>query len=90
MKIFKNKFFIVSLLLITAATGAYFIFNKKSKVEYTTVKIERGNLIQTVSETGMVKANKEIDLNFTMNGKIANIFASIGDKVKKKSNFSRA
>ncbi|MFA6306840.1 MAG: efflux RND transporter periplasmic adaptor subunit [Patescibacteria group bacterium] len=83
MKIFKNKFFIIGLLIIIAATGAYFIFNKKPKIEYTTAKIERGNLIQTVSETGMVKANKEIDLNFTINGKIANIFAGVGDKVKK-------
>lgn len=83
MKIFKNKFFIISLLIIIAATGAYFVFGKKPKVEYTTAKVERGNLIQTVSETGMVKANKEIDLNFTMNGKIANISSAVGDKVKK-------
>jgi len=83
MKILKNRFFIVSLLLIIAAASVYFIFNKKSKIEYTTAKVERGNLIQTVSETGMVKANKEMNLNFTMNGKIADIFASVGDKVKK-------
>ncbi len=83
MKSFKNKFFIVSFILIIAVASAYFIFNKKPKVEYTTVKIEKGNLIQTVSETGMVKANKEINLNFTMNGKIANIFVDVGDKVKK-------
>lgn len=83
MKIFKSKFFIVVLLLIIAAASAYFIFNKKTKIEYTTAKVERGNLIQTVSETGMVKANKEMDLNFTMSGKIANIFAGVGNKVKK-------
>lgn len=83
MKIFKSKFFIISLLLIIAAVGAYFIFSRKPTITYTTVKIERGNLIQTVSETGMVKANKEVNLNFTISGKIANIFVSIGDKVKK-------
>jgi len=83
MKIFKRKFFIISLLLVAAVAGAYFIFNKKLTVEYTTVKVERGNLIQTVSETGMVKANKEMNLNFTVSGKIANIFVGVGDKVKK-------
>lgn len=82
MKIFKSKFFIIGLLLIVAAAGAYFIFNKKPKITYTTAKVEKGNLIQTVSETGMVKANKEMDLNFTMSGKIASIFAGVGDKVK--------
>ncbi|MDP2736552.1 MAG: efflux RND transporter periplasmic adaptor subunit [bacterium] len=81
MKFFK--FFILSLLLIIAAAGAYFILNKKPKIEYTTAKVERGSLIQTVSETGMVKANKEMNLNFTINGKILNIFANVGDKVKK-------
>jgi len=83
MKIFKNKFFIAVILLIIAVASAYFIFNKKTKIEYTTAKAERGKLIQTVSETGMVKANKEMNLNFTMNGKIAGIYAGIGDKVKK-------
>ncbi|MDD4271760.1 MAG: biotin/lipoyl-binding protein, partial [Patescibacteria group bacterium] len=83
MKIFKNKFFIVGLLLIIGFTAAYFIFNKKPKTAYTTAKVERGNLIQTVSETGMVKANKEMDLNFTLGGKITGIFVNVGDKVKK-------
>ncbi|MFA5359436.1 MAG: efflux RND transporter periplasmic adaptor subunit [Patescibacteria group bacterium] len=83
MKIIKNKFFIIGFILIIAVVGMYFVFNKKPKTTYTTVKVERGNLIQTVSETGMVKANKEMDLNFTINGKIANIFVKVGDKVKK-------
>jgi len=83
MKIFKFKFFVIVLVIIFASIGAYFILNKKPKIQYTTARVERGKLIQTVSETGMVKANKEMDLNFTMNGKILNVFANIGDKVKK-------
>jgi len=83
MKIIKNKFFIVGLILVVIIIGAFFVFNKKPKTTYTTVKVERANLVQTVSETGMVKANQEMDLNFTMSGKIANIFVKVGDKVKK-------
>jgi RND family efflux transporter MFP subunit len=83
MKIIKNKFFIIGFILIIAAVGMYFVFNKKTKTTYTTIKVERGNLIQTVSETGTVKANKEMDLNFNMSGKIANIFVKVGDQVKK-------
>jgi RND family efflux transporter MFP subunit len=83
MKISKSKFFVIILLLILVVGGAYFVFNKKPKVEYTTAKVVRGNLIQMVSETGMVKANKEMNLNFTIAGKIANIFVDVGDKVKK-------
>ena len=83
MKISKSKFFVIILLLIVVVGGAYFVFNKKPKVEYTIAKVARGNLTQMVSETGMVKANKEMNLNFTIAGKIANIFVDVGDKVKK-------
>lgn len=83
MKIFKNKFLIIFLILLIFVGVLYFIFSKKPSVEYTTATISRGNLIQTVSETGVVKAINEIDLNFPGSGKIANIFVGVGDKVKK-------
>ncbi len=82
MRFIKNKFFI-AIFLLAAGIAAYFIFHKKPVDEYTTAKVERGNLMQTVSETGTVKSSHEIDLNFTVNGKITNIFAGIGDTVKK-------
>ncbi len=83
MKIFKKKILIVIPILVLVFLGAYFAFGKKNNVTYTTVKVERGSLIQTVSETGTVKANKEINLNFNSAGKISNIFVKVGDKVKK-------
>lgn len=83
MRLFKNKFFIIGLVALIAVTAAFFIFNRKPKTEYITAKVERGNLAQTVSETGMVKADKEIDLNFFAAGKIAGISVAVGDKVKK-------
>lgn len=82
MKFFKNKFFI-AILLLAASMAAYFVFHKKPVAEYTTAKVEIGNLVQTVSETGTVKSSQEINLNFTANGKIANILVDIGDEVKK-------
>ena len=81
MKIFRNKFFIILALLIIAG-GAYFVLRKKPTIEYITAKVTRGSLSQTVSETGAVKANQEIDLNFPNAGKITKIYAAVGDKVK--------
>jgi len=83
MKFFKRKYLIIVFILIAAAVGAFFLLNKKPVSQYTTAKVTRGSLIQTVSETGTVKANQEIDLNFPTAGKIAKISAAIGDKVKK-------
>lgn len=83
MKILKNKFFIFGLISLIAIVVMYFIFSKKPTIEYTTAKVYRGSLIQTVSETGTVKSNNEIDLNFLTSGKIASISVNIGDKVVK-------
>ncbi len=83
MKIKKGKIFAVILIALAISAAAFFIFGQKPKIEYTTAKVVRGELTQTVSETGMVKSNNEIDLNFSTSGKIANILVDIGDKVKK-------
>ena len=83
MKIFKNKFFILGFILLIAAIALYLIFSKKPVIEYTAAKVYRGSLTQTVSETGTVKSNNEVDLNFSASGKIANILVKIGDEVKK-------
>lgn len=63
--------------------GVYwFMQPKKIQLDYTTVKIERGVLRQTVAETGLVKATNLIDLNFLTTGKLTKINAKIGETVK--------
>lgn len=77
---------IAIILIILAAAGggiAYFTMGKKATVEYVTAKVERGDIKQTVSETGTVKAAKEIELNFLNSGKIAKIPVKTGELVKK-------
>lgn len=87
MKIFtkiKKRWLVITVLVITfAGAGAYFVFGKKEKVEYVTAQTEKGALIQTVSETGTVKAASELNLNFLNSGKIAKIPVKVGDKVKR-------
>ncbi|MDD4900731.1 MAG: efflux RND transporter periplasmic adaptor subunit [Patescibacteria group bacterium] len=83
MKISKSKFFIFILIILVAAGVLYFLFNQKASVEYTVAKVVKGNLTQTISETGTVKSTNEIDLSFSLSGKIADIFTTVGDKVKK-------
>ncbi len=70
-------------MAIGASAAAYFFIGKKDEIEYTTAKVERGNIKQTVSETGTVKASSEIDLNFLNTGNISKILIKVGDKVKK-------
>ena len=80
---FKKTIIIFIILAVAGAVTAYFVLGKKDVVEYTTAKVEKGDIIQTVSETGTVKASSEIDLNFLNSGKMAKILVKIGNKVKK-------
>lgn len=79
--LFKKKIFIPLILIVIALGAWFFLTRNNSSVQYVTAKIEKGDLIQTVSETGTVKAAKEIDLNFLQTGKISKIFFKAGDKV---------
>ena len=74
---------IISAILLIGGLAAFFYFTGGSKVEYVTEKVKRGKLVQTVSETGEVKSESEIDLNFLNSGRLANILVKAGDKVKK-------
>ena len=74
--------------LIYAGVGAalliaFFIFkgNQKPKLEYNTAAAVQADLEQTVSETGTIKPDKELELNFAASGKIALINVKVGDKV---------
>jgi len=76
----------VITLIIIAVIGiiAALVFTGGSEdVTYKTVKAELGNIIQTVSETGTVKADKEIDLNFLNSGRLARVLVLVGDTVEK-------
>ena len=78
-----KKIIIVIVVLAVISAILYFSFSKKEEVEYITAEVERGKLLQIVSETGTVKSASEIDLNFINSGKIAKILVSTGDNVKK-------
>jgi RND family efflux transporter MFP subunit len=73
---------IIIFLVIIAALSVFFIAGRKKEAEYTTVAVERGKLVQTVSEVGTVKASQRIELSFLQSGKIGKILVQIGDKVK--------
>lgn len=84
LKFIKNKkvIFVIAVVILIAIAVFAMLGKKEEKIEYITAKVERGTLVQTVSETGTVKAAKEIDLNFLNSGRIAKILVGVGEKVK--------
>lgn len=82
MKIFSKRNIIIICVMVLAV--GYFVYLQavpKPK-EITTVKIIRGNLIQSVEPSGSVKSKTEINLNFDTVGRIAAIDVKVGDNVK--------
>ncbi|MFA4942170.1 MAG: efflux RND transporter periplasmic adaptor subunit [Patescibacteria group bacterium] len=80
----KKKWIIIVVVIVALGAGSFlWLNNRQPKVEYTTVELKRGNLVQTVSEVGTVKAQKELELNFPQLGKLSKIGVKVGDLVKK-------
>jgi len=63
--------------------GSFFVFGKDSASEYVTEKAEKGTVAKTVSVTGSLLSENEINLNFETAGRINDIRVGVGDKVAK-------
>ena len=76
---------IIIILIIVGCCGAaalYFTIGKKQDISYVTAIVKKGEIIQTVSETGTIKATNEVNLSFLNFGKIEKMNVKIGDIVK--------
>ncbi len=76
----RNILIAVGVVLLLGAAG-YFSSKGKSNIEYTTADVQRGTLIQSVSETGTITPAKEIELNFMSSGQLAKLNIKVGDQV---------
>lgn len=79
--LFKKKSFIIPFIVILVIIVLFFIFKGGTVAPYEFVIAEKGNLTQTVDVTGKIKPVSEVDLAFKNGGKIAQIYADVGDKV---------
>ncbi len=82
-KLIKSKLFwvLAVIIFIAAVFTARAMFGKKAE-EYATTKVIRGDVVQTVSATGSIKAASEINLNFKISGRITKLNSKVGDEVK--------
>jgi RND family efflux transporter MFP subunit len=70
---------IILIIIIIIITKA----KKGGVAEFSSSVVERSTLIQSVSETGSVSSDLELEYGWETNGRVANIFKKIGDPVKK-------
>lgn len=78
----RYKIIIAAVLVVIAII----IYNstKEKPLQYTSAKVEKGDVVQTVSATGAVEAAKKIDLKFMSSEKIKEVNAKVGDFVKER------
>ena len=79
-----TKKIIVTIIIVAVIIGgfAWHNFSKKEKPSFTLEKAQKGDIVQTVSETGDVGASDKIKLSFKASGKIDAFYAKVGYKVK--------
>ncbi|NTU99235.1 HlyD family efflux transporter periplasmic adaptor subunit [Candidatus Falkowbacteria bacterium] len=83
--ILKNKFKII-LLILLAGGGWYYFNNKQSttvQTKYVLGKVERGSVIASVSGTGQVSSQNQVDIKPEISAKITELKIKSGQKVKK-------
>lgn len=79
-----KKKIIYGILMLSLVAGGFWGYSRyKSGQElvYSTEKVAKGTVLQDVFSTGSVIPAKDIDLAFSAQGKLDNIYVKVGDEV---------
>ncbi|MDE2179631.1 MAG: HlyD family secretion protein [candidate division NC10 bacterium] len=80
----KAKVWLVSVgLMVLSGLGGWAFFGGQNRVEYRTVKVERGNIEATISATGNPNAVVTVQVGSQVSGNIKELYADFNTKVKK-------
>jgi HlyD family secretion protein len=81
-----KKYIISALIIVVAvalATGIYFYIKKPDAVVYKTAKVERGDIVSTVSATGNLAAVVTVQVGTQVSGTIQKLFVDFNSSVKR-------
>jgi HlyD family secretion protein len=80
----KRNLLFWGIALIAIISGLYLLLREPSQeTVYSTVPVERGNIIQTVSATGTLQAVNTVEVGTQVSGTIEEIFVDYNSPVKK-------
>lgn len=77
----RPRIIIIIIVLVLIALFISWLFGGSKKTIYSFVPVERGQVVQEVSITGQVKPVENVELAFEKLGKVAKVFAGVGDHV---------
>jgi len=79
---FTKKRIIIIVVITVLAGGGYLLFGRQKTAEQSYAVARRGDIKQEVSVTGHVKPAESVTLAFERGGKVARVYAKIGDNVR--------
>jgi len=78
----KKSIIILIVVILVVVIGVFQIFGKSKTPQYETVKVERGDLAQTVDATGKIESAQNLSLHFEAMGRVSKIYVEEGEEVK--------
>jgi len=84
-----NKKIIIVASVIILTIIIYQFFLKKEEIDYEVLRVERGNVVQTISETGQVQKGEAINLSFKNSGEIERIYVKVDQEVSKGATLAK-
>lgn len=83
-KSYGGLVFLIIVLLAAAGGAGYYFYGKGDKQpEFSTVKVQRGNIVQTISATGSLQTTSQVTVSSQVSGNVLEINADFNDKVTK-------
>lgn len=72
---------IIAIAAVAIVTSVFFVVSRNGNGKAITQVVNRGDLTQRVSASGIVKSAEEVDLAFEISGKVGKVLARVGDEV---------
>ena len=79
----KKTIIAVGIIIIALAAGLYYYSKRPQPPMYKTAKVERGDMVATVSATGNVAAVVTVQVGTQVSGTIQKLFVDFNSQVKK-------
>lgn len=79
-KLKKPRYIVLLVILAVIVVGVVYATGG-NEPDFETQTVGRGDVVQSVSETGLTKASREVDLEFEQSGRVARVLVGEGDQV---------
>ena len=77
----KRRYLFIFTAIVIVLIVIVFMFRRGGEKDFETQKVIRADVVQSVSETGITAAVREVDLQFEQSGRVALVAVSEGERV---------